>query len=134
MNTEATDYSVETLTKAYVQLRDQRSVLKEQYESQDGLLVSKMDKLEVMMMQKLNEFQVDSVKTPYGTVYTQITSKYTCGDWTNFWNYMLEEQRMDLVEKRVSQRAIKDIENSGAELPPGIEVHREKQVVVRRGQ
>jgi len=46
---------------------------------------------------------------------------------------MLTEERLDAVEKRVSQRAMKDIENSGAELPPGVEVSREKKVVVRRG-
>lgn len=134
MTTNTTDYSVDTLTKAYIQLRDERSALKESYESQDGALISKMDKLEAMLMAKLNEFQVDSVKTPYGTVYTQIQTKYTCGDWTNFWAWMLESQRLDAVEKRVGQKAMKEIEAAGEELPPGIEVHRERQVVVRRGQ
>jgi len=133
MSTDATDYSVDTLTKAYVQLRDQRSALKEGFEQQDTALVSKMDKLEAMLMHKLNEFQVDSVKTPFGTVYTQVDTRYTCKDWTNFWGWMLTEERLDAVEKRVSQRAMKDIENSGAELPPGVEVSREKKVVVRRG-
>lgn len=133
MSTETTDkYSVETLTKAYVQLRDTRTEVKHAFEEQDFKLKEKMEKIEAMLMGRLVEFKVDSVKTPYGTVYTQVSTKYTCGDWTSYWQYMLDNERLDLVEKRPSQRALKDIENAGEELPPGIEVHREKQVVVRR--
>lgn len=126
------DYSVETLTQAYVQLRDTRSEIKKSFEEQDFKLKNKMEKIEAMLMGKLTEFKLDSMKTPYGTVYTQTTSKYTCADWTNYWQWMLDNERLDGVEKRVSQKTIREIEQAGEELPPGIEVFRERSVVVRR--
>ena len=126
------EYSVETLTQAYVKLRDLRGEIKKAYEEQDFKITEKMDKIEAMLMGKLVEFQLDSMKTPYGTVYTQVISKYTCADWTGYWQWMLDNERLDGVEKRVSQKTIREIEQAGEELPPGIETHREKQIVVRR--
>jgi hypothetical protein len=125
------DYNVESLTKAYTQLRDSRAELKKTYEEADFKLKAKMEKLEVRLLEKLGEFQVDSVKTPYGTVYTQIERKFQCADWSSFWNWMRENDRLDCVEKRVSQGAMRELENEGIELPPAISSSSERVVRVQ---
>lgn len=127
-----TDYSVEALTKAYTQLRDSRAELKKDYEESDFKLKAKMEKLEVKLLEKLGDFGVDSVKTPYGTVYTQIERKFTCADWTGFWGWMRDNDRLDCVEKRVSQGAMRALEEEGEGLPPAISSNSEKVVRVRR--
>lgn len=126
------DYSVEALTKAFTDLRDQRSELKREYEENDFKLKTKMEKIEVRLMEKLNAFQVDSVKTPFGTVYTQVDKRWTCADWTSFWGWMRENDRLDCVEKRVSQGAMRMLEEEGIELPPAISTSSERVVRVRR--
>lgn len=127
-----TDFSIEVMTKAYTKLRDERSDLKKAYEEKDAKLIQKMDILEVKLLQALKGFGVDSVKTIYGTVYTKLETKYTCADWSGFWTWMRDSDRLDCVEKRVSQGAMREIEESGDELPPAIDKHSEKVVVIRR--
>ena len=124
--------SIEVLTKAFTQLRDERAELKKAYEEDDFKLKAKMEKIEVKLMQKLVEFQVDSVKTPFGTVYTQEERKYTCADWTGFWGWMRENDRLDCVEKRVSQGAMRALMEEGYDLPPAISFSSERVVRVRR--
>lgn len=124
--------SVEVLTKAYTQLRDERSELKKSYEEDDFKLKSKMEKIEVKLLEKLGSFGVNSVKTPFGTVYTQIDKKYTCADWTSFWGWMRDNDRLDCVEKRVSQGAMRVLEEEGTELPPAISTTSEVVIRVRR--
>lgn len=126
------EHSVEALTKAFTQLRDGRSELKKGYEEQDFKLKDKMNRIEVMLMEKLGKFGVDSVKTPFGTVYTQTEKKYSCADWMNFWGWMRENDRLDCLEKRVSQGAMRLLEEEGLELPPAISSMSEKVVRVRR--
>jgi hypothetical protein len=126
------DVSVEVLTKAYTTLRDERTELKKAYEEDDFKLKSKMEKLEVKLMEKLGSFGVDSVKTPYGTVYTQIERKFQCADWITFWGWMRENDRLDCVEKRVSQSAMRILEEEGQGLPPAINFNAERVIRVRR--
>jgi hypothetical protein len=126
------EYSVEALTKAYTQLRDERSELKKIFEEDDARLKMKMEKLEVKLLLKLGEFQVDSVKTPYGTVYTQTERKYRCEDWISSWNWMRDNDRLDCLEKRVSQGAMRVLEEEGVGLPPGISSSSERVIRVRR--
>lgn len=126
------EYTVETLTKAYTQLRDKRAELKKEYDITDSRVKEKMDAIEVRLMSKLTEFGVDSVKTPYGTVFTQTETKYNCTDWTTFWNWMYENERMDVLEKRVSQKAMRELEDGQEGLPPAIDVHKERVIRVRR--
>ena len=125
-------YGPDALTKAYIQLRDERKAIKTDYEAADFLLVQKMDKLEVAMMQKLKEAKVASFKTAYGTVFTVDVTKYTCNDWDAFWSNMIEQGRPDFTEKRVSKGAMDDLIKEGAELPPGISYTTERELRVRR--
>lgn len=127
-----TEFSIETMTKAYTKLRDDRAQRKKEFDETDAKLIQKMDILEVKLLQALKAFGVDSVKTVYGTVYTKLETKYTCADWSGFWTWMRDSDRLDCVEKRVSQGAMREIEQDGEELPPAIDKHSEKVVVVRR--
>ena len=126
------DYGVETLTKAFTELRDQRSELKKIFEEDDFKLKSKMEKIEARLMEKLQTFGVNSVKTPFGTVYTQIERRWSCQDWISYWAWCRDNDRLDCLEKRVSQGAMRILEEEGVELPPGLSFNAEKVVRVRR--
>ena len=80
-------YGPDALTAAYISLRDKRKELKDAYEAEDFKLVAKMEKVEVVLMQKLKALKVDSFKTQSGTVYTVDTVKYSCAKeaWDLFW-------------------------------------------------
>lgn len=122
----------ETIIQAYVDLRDKRSALKKKFEAMDEELVSKMDKLEGALLKRLNEAGAESLKTEAGTAYIQLKKKASCADWPSFWQWIVDNGRPDMLEKRVSASTVKEYEEENKELPPFLNVITEREVVVRR--
>jgi hypothetical protein len=127
-------YNAEELVSAYITLRNERAKLKEDYEEADSKLVKDMDQIEQVMLEICNEVGADSIKTPVGTVIRRVNERYYCTDWDNFKNYLLENEAVDLLERRIHQGNFRehmtDIQGQG--LPPGVNVMREFGITVRK--
>jgi hypothetical protein len=127
-------YNTEELVSAYITLRNERVKLKEDYEEADSKLVKDMDQIEQVMLEICNEIGADSIKTPVGTVMRRVNERYYCTDWDNFKNYLLENEAVDLLERRIHQGNFRehmtDIQGQG--LPPGVNVMREFGITVRK--
>lgn len=126
------EHTAESLVEEYVAMRDERSALKAAYEAEDDKIKDRMEQHEVKLMEMLTSVGAESFRTPYGTAYTQTDIRSNCADWTAYWAYIQETGRFDLLEKRVSQKPIKDMIEAGEALPPGINTFRERKVVIRR--
>jgi len=126
--------NTEELVAAYIALRDERAKLKEGYEAADQKLVEDMDKIEQTMLGICNEIGADSIKTAVGTVIRKVNERFYCTDWDNFKNYVLENEAVELLERRIHQGNFREhmtqIEGQG--LPPGVNVMREFGITVRR--
>lgn len=127
-------YNTEELVGAYIALRNERAKLKEEYEEADGKLKTDMDKIERTMLEICNEVGADSIKTSVGTVMRRVNERFYCTDWDNFKNYVLENEAVELLERRIHQgnfrEHMSDIEGEG--LPPGVNVMREFGITVRK--
>jgi hypothetical protein len=127
-------YNTEELVSAYITLRNERAKLKEDYEEADSKLVKDMDQIEQVMLEICNEVGADSIKTQVGTVMRRVNERYYCTDWDNFKNYLLENEAVDLLERRIHQGNFRehmtDIQGQG--LPPGVNVMREFGITVRK--
>ncbi len=127
-------YNTEELVSAYITLRNERAKLKEDYEEADSKLVKDMDQIEQVMLEICNEVGADSIKTSVGTVIRRVNERYYCTDWDNFKNYLLENEAVDLLERRIHQGNFRehmtDIQGQG--LPPGVNVMREFGITVRK--
>jgi len=127
-------YNTEELVGAYIALRNERAKLKEEYEEADGKLKADMDKIERTMLEICNEVGADSIKTSVGTVMRRVNERFYCTDWDNFKNYVLENEAVELLERRIHQgnfrEHMSDIEGEG--LPPGVNVMREFGITVRK--
>ena len=126
--------NTEELVSAYIALRDERAKLKEEYESADKKLVDDMEKIEQTMLSICNDIGADSIKTGVGTVIRKVNERFYCTDWENFGNYVLENEAVELLERRIHQGNFREhmasIEGQG--LPPGVNVMREYGITVRR--
>lgn len=129
---EHSEHTAASLVEEFVQFRDARTDLKKQFDINDSRLKEYMEQREIKLLQMLEALDAQSLKTPFGTAYTQIKSRYSCADWPNYWQYMKDHDRMDLVEKRPAQAALAKIQEDGGELPPGVNVFSERTVTVRR--
>lgn len=124
--------TADQVTCAYVALRDQRKALKDEYEAADRALLDKMDRLEVWLMMQLTKLGADSLKTEHGTAYISTRDRATCADWESFWAWCAQNGRVDMLEKRVSTKPVAEYLDQYGELPPGINIERERSITVRR--
>lgn len=127
-------YNTEELVAAYIALRNSRAELKENYEEADAKLKADMDQIEQAMLEICNDVGADSIKTTLGTVIRKVNERFYCTDWDNFKNYVLENEAVELLERRIHQGNFKEhmtqIEGQG--LPPGVNVMREYGITVRK--
>lgn len=121
------------VTTAYLNIRQARSDLRKRFDEEDGQLKESMTKLETIMLQQLNDSGAQSMRTDSGTFYKTEKIKPSASDWEAFYDWIAKEDAFDALERRIKAVFIKEyMEEHDGELPPGVSVHREYQVNVRR--
>jgi hypothetical protein len=125
---------IEELVGAYLNIRSARDLLRTKYEAEDSELKSEMLELETVLLSACNEVNANSINTSYGTVIRKVTERYSCSDWDGFKQFVLDNDAIDLYEKRIHQKNFKTYleENPDDGLPPGVSVMREYGVSVRK--
>ena len=123
---------LESIIQKFVELREQRAILKRAYEESDYKLKSAQEKIEVHLLKQLNDQGVDSFKTAQGTAYIAQDVKVSCADWVSIWQFMAQNGEFSMMEKRLSVSAVKDYEERTGSLPPYVNKMVERVVRVRR--
>ncbi len=123
---------IEEAIKKFIEVRDQRAEIKRKFEEVDFTLKEALGKIEVFLMRALDSQKLDSMKSALGTAYIAREMKASCADWPNFWEWMAQEKRFNMLEKRVSIGGIKEYAEEKGELPPFVNTSIERVVRVRR--
>ena len=132
------EIKLEDLVRSYIAIRDLRDDLKRKFEEEDGAYKEQMDSLKAELLTICNGLNVSSLKTEDGTVIRKLSERYYSNDWENFSKFVIENNAVDLLERRIHQSNFKhyiadhNIEENG--LPPGVNVMREYDISVRRAQ
>lgn len=128
------DVKLDDLVTTYLTIRTERNTLKNQWEIRDSELKADLDELERAMLVACNEINADSIRTGSGTIIKSLKETYTCGDWDNFKQYVVENNALDLLQQRISQTNFKEFMSTRQEegLPPGISTLREVSITVRK--
>lgn len=124
--------TAETVVQDYVGYRDERSALKKVYETEDEAIKERMALRENWLLRMLQSVGGDGIRTAYGTAFIKTNTKSSCSDWPSYWAWIKEHDRFDGLEKRVSQGMISKMVEDGIDTPPGINLHQEQTVQVRR--
>ena len=126
--------NLEELVKAYLTIRTERETLKSQYELSDKVLLDDMAALEKEMLVICNDTNASSIRTGSGTVIRKLNERYTTNDWDNFKKFVMDNDAVDLLERRIHQGNFKQFmaENEQDGLPPGVNVMREFGITVRK--
>ena len=124
----------EKVVEAYLAVRNERERLLREYEAQDAKLKDDLKKIEAVLLDVCNTINADSIKTSLGTVMRKLNERYFCSDWDNFRKFVLENEALELFEKRIHQGNFKQFMESheGDGLPPGVNVMREYGITVRK--
>lgn len=128
------DMKLDDLVTTYLTIRTERNTLKNQWEIRDAELKADLEQLEQAMLVACNAINADSIRTGSGTIIKSLKETYTCGDWDNFKQFVVENNALDLLQQRISQTNFKEFMSTRQDegLPPGISTLREVAITVRK--
>lgn len=131
--TEAPQVPTEKLVKAYIKMRDARSLLSAEYEAKDKEIKDQMDLIEHTLLDVCKRAGADSIKTGAGTIIRGVRTSYWTSDWESMHNFIKENQALDLLERRVAQKAMGEFLKANPDkMPKGMNVETKYTVTVRR--
>jgi hypothetical protein len=123
---------LDLIVERYVQLRDKKAQMKAAYEASVADITTGMNRLENAILATLNEQGAESFRTAHGTAYKSTSTSATVADWDSLLGFVRENDRWDMLEKRVSKTAVDQFRAANDDLPPGINYRESVSVGVRR--
>ena len=125
--------SVDKLVRAYIKMREKREELTRTYDTEYESISEKMRLVKNALLDQMRSANVESIRTTEGLVYRTMSKKYWTSDWDNFYNFIMEHNIPQVLEKRVHQNNLKEFLESNPDLlPPGLNVDSEYSVTVQR--
>ena len=127
------DVTADKLVKVYIKMRDKRAEIKASFEAEDAVIREQMDLVESSLLEICKTAGADSIKTKNGTAYRSVHTRYWPSDWDAMYKFIKEHAAPDLLERRVSQRNMKDfLEHNPDTMPVGLNIDRKYTVNIRR--
>jgi len=124
---------VEKLVSAYRKLRAAIAEEEEAFEAKVADLKEKLDYVSNELLEFCREQNVDSVKTPAGTVSRRVQSRYWTTDWDQMYDFIEKNNAPFLLEKRIHNGNMKQfLEENPDALPVGLQVDNKYVVHVRK--
>lgn len=120
------------VVEKYIELREQKSQLKAEYDAKVSKIEANMTKIEGKLLEVFEQTGMDSVRTPSGTAYASVRSSASVADREAFMDYVKANEEWPLLEVRASKLAVEQYKSVNQELPPGINWREERVVNIRR--
>lgn len=113
--------SADKLTRIYIKMRD--AIQEKEHE------ISKIKEQQETVVSKLlalcEEQDLDSLRTPSGTVSRKIQTRFWTSDWEMMHDFIKKHDAFHLLEKRISTLSMKQfLENNPELMPAGLQTNR----------
>lgn len=120
---------LDTLCKIYVKMRNKISELNKEI----AQIEEQKEQISIAMRDQLKSLGIQSVRTDHGTVTVVKKTRFYTQDWDSFKQFVLENQAVDLLERRIAQTNMTQFleENPGL-VPPGLNAESKFDVSVRK--
>lgn len=123
------------LTALYVKMRDKRIALTKQFEAEDAAIKEQMAVVSSMLLDICKRDGADSIKTAHGTVIRTVKTRYWTSDWGSMYDFIRENNAIDLLEQRLHQGHLKTFLTDNPHLlPPGLNQDSEYVISVRKAK
>ena len=125
---------LEELVRTYLTIRNAKSSLYSEYTKKSGELEEELKQIGAVLIEECNRIGADSIRTDAGTVTKSIKEEYTCGNWDEFKQFIIQENALELLAQKIHQSNFREyMANHGGDgLPPGISSVREFRATVRK--
>jgi len=124
---------MDKLAKVYRKIRDHIQTITKAHETEVAALKAQQDEIANAMREQMKALGVKSVRTEHGTVTMSMKTRYMSQDWDAFKTFMVENNALDLVERRISQlNMAKFLEENPDNIPPGLSSESEYAITVKK--
>lgn len=116
-----------------VKIRDRMNERSKEFEKAQKRDRELWEKGERWLMSKMEQEGTTNFGTENHTVFASDSLKASCGDWGQVSSYIARTGDVDLLEHRISSKAVKQYmdENEG-EVPPGVKTYTQRKINIRR--
>lgn len=124
---------MDKLAKIYRKIKAEIDQLTQEYDTKIETLKAEQDQVRFAMKDQMKALGVKSVNTTFGTVSLATKTRYTTQDWDSFKRFMIENDVIDLLEKRIAQTNMaKYLEENPGKVPPGLNSSTEFEIRVTK--
>lgn len=125
--------TIDEMVRAYRRVRDALKAEEAAHEERVSALKEDLETIGQGLLQFCNEQNLDSIRTPDGTVSRRIQTRYWTSDWDQMYQFILDNDMPQLLEKRInSNNMAQYLEDHPDSLPVGLQIDRKYIVQVRK--
>jgi hypothetical protein len=121
------------LVSVYLKLRDAIQEKEEQHKQELQELQSEFDVVSGELLSHCTTQNIDSIRTPVGTISRRISTRYWTSDWDSMYQFINEHDAPFLLEQRIHGSNMREfLENNPDAFPVGMQAERKYTVQVRK--
>ena len=130
---ELTDIPADRLVSIYRKIRAVIDEKEAAHKEEIGELKSQLDLVSGEILRICNEQNLDSLRTPSGTVTRRTVTRYWTNDWEAMYQFIKEQDAPYLLEQRIHNSNMKQfIEENPDTLPMGLNADTKYAITVRK--
>ena len=127
------EMKADALVLAYRKIRDAINEKEEAHKAEIAELKAQQDLVSDALLALCNEQNLDSIRTPAGTVTRTVNTRYWTNDWESMHNFIKEHDALYLLEQRIHNGNMKQfLEDNPDDLPIGLNADTKYVVRVRK--
>lgn len=123
---------IDERVQQYITVRDAIKHMDEEHEKKKAPFVTVLKELEGRLSKFLADNKVQHVATANGTCYRSVRYTASLADPEAFMNFVITNQKFDLLDRRANSTAVRDYIESNNAPPPGCNLNAIESVGVRR--
>lgn len=124
---------LDKLAKTYRKIKGKIQEITTAYETEVEQLKAQLEVLQTSMKDQLLAAGVKSVNTTEGTIILSTSTRYSTSDWDAFKQFVLDNEALDLFEKRIAQTNMATfLKENPDKVPPGLNSNSEYTISVRK--
>jgi hypothetical protein len=125
--------NINDLVSIYLKIRNAVEEKEAQQKAELQELKDQFDVISNKLLEFCNEQNLDSIKTPVGTVSRRVSSRYWTSDWDSMYQFIGENDAPFLLEQRIHNTNMRQfLEDNPEKFPAGLQNERKYAVQVRK--
>ena len=124
---------MERLARVWRKMEDKRDELKHAWEAADKVIADQQATVGTALLSAMNGIKGDKLTTQAGVIEKQTKTQVSGADWNAIYRFVTEHDAWQMLHKRLSSTFVDAwAKDHDGELPPGVNVFRTFQVVVKK--